>query len=144
VIVAAKLRSTVEAHIEDLNKKHGFNYAAKEETLPQGYMMVADVLEGNVAYDPNNIADLYNHPSYSEEIGIHNVNDFIEILLVHELGHLIDFVSNPHLFEGNENLEQLEINAWEIGLTLIDENLIDDFNRFKDISMEHYKRDDIF
>lgn len=134
----------IHEKIAVLNSIHGFDYKVKEERLSVGYMMVADAPECCIVYDPQNIIELFLHPEFKRQTQISELEDFIEILLVHEIGHLLDYKENSSMFEEEEHLEQLEVNAWRIGEEIIDKKLLNSFLIFKQLSMEHYKRDEIF
>lgn len=134
----------IDEQIAKLNSIHGFDYQVKEENLSDGYMMVADALEGCIVYDPKNIIELFLHPEFKRQTQVNKLEDFTEILLVHEIGHLLDYKKNSSMFEGEEHLEQLEINAWRIGEEIIEKNLLNAYLIFKQLSMGHYKRDKIF
>lgn len=139
-----EVRNLIKLKITEINNIHGFNYGIEEEKLPEGYMMVADADGSHIVFDPKNISELFVHPEFEKRVQIFELEDFITILLLHEIGHLLDYKKNSSLFYSDEHLEQLEINAWDISEKLIEKRLLKDFHSFKHISMEHYKRDGMF
>jgi hypothetical protein len=126
--------------LHDYNQSYGYNFITKPETLRKNYLMEADVEDSCIVYDPMQIRQLFLDPTFARITGITDIKELVHILIVHEIGHLLDFKENPSLFESVDHFELLEINAWRIAETLIPTELTDKYCAFRDLSMESYRR----
>lgn len=75
----------------------------------------------------------------SEEFDI-ETERFVILLTYHELGHYLDFQSNPYKVQYiNDHKKQLELEegAWDYGKTIIPDELIEDFDR---INSQNYSK----
>ncbi|WP_308315338.1 hypothetical protein [Bacillus sp. UMB0893] len=68
--------------------------------------------------------------------------NFVKIILYHEIGYYLDFKKNKHDLriliygheEEKENLfSKIEINAWEYGRTLVPEQLLKSYDKVREL-----------
>jgi predicted SprT family Zn-dependent metalloprotease len=68
--------------------------------------------------------------------------NFVKIILYHELGYYLEFRKNPRVLktliygkeeEKKQFLEEIEENAWELGRTLVPENLLKAYDQVREL-----------
>lgn len=106
------------------------------------YTLMDCLLEKNkIRYNVKNILDSFlGFNSEPENLGI-RAEDYVTILLLHELGHFEDNINNPHLYEkySMESFEEPEINAWGNGKKYIRHSLLDQYESVQRNSIDSYR-----
>lgn len=68
--------------------------------------------------------------------------NFVKIILYHELGYYLEFRKNPRVLktliygkeeEKKQFLAEIEENAWELGRTLVPENLLQAYDQVREL-----------
>lgn len=134
-----EVRRLIRRHVKTINEKFKLNLMIKEEKLDEGFQMVAEAPQ-TIVYDPNEIKNIFNDPLFFDQGGVSKISNLIEILVAHETGHLMDYRKNSFLFYNEGYEEQMELNAWEIGEQYIREELRDEYESFRDFSLDSYRR----
>ncbi|MCP1185034.1 hypothetical protein [Paenibacillus sp. 1781tsa1] len=139
-----EVRKLVGRYLRDFNEKHGFEVGSSEEKLKKGYQMEADARSKKIVFDPREITSIFNDPEFASQAGVSTIENFIKILIAHEVGHILDYNKNSFYFYNEGYSEVLEKNAWRIGEQYVEQDLKNEYDAFKDFSMDSYRRDNKF
>lgn len=88
----------------------------------------------------------FNYLQVNAYIGIYKIKEtdenFVKLILYHELGYYLDFKKNKHdlriLVYGDEEEKEMlkseiETNAWEYGRTLVPVQLLDSYDKVREL-----------
>jgi hypothetical protein len=129
-----------ERIFSELKVKHQLTCELSEEKLDDHFMMVYDY-EGNyIAYDPKNIKHNYEE---GRKNGFYAFDfpTYILFLLIHELGHYLDYQNNKNAININspEEYIQMELNGIQYAKTLIPPQYARQFHDFNMLVIRSYK-----
>ncbi len=124
------IRDTLNKH--QLNIKYEFN---NQLTTPMSYNVSTNTIK-------------FNYLRVNGYISIMNVQlretneNFVKLLLYHEMGYYLDFKKNKHdlriLMYGEEEEKErlqstIETNAWEYGRTLVPQELLESYDKMREL-----------
>jgi hypothetical protein len=122
------IKDTLDKH--NLNINYEFN---NNLSVPMSYNVSTNTIKFNYL--------LVN--GYISNIRIKETDEnFVKIILYHEIGHYLDFKKNKHdlrilMYGDEEEIEKLkseiETNAWEYGRTLIPEQLLQLYDKVREL-----------
>ncbi|PLR66966.1 hypothetical protein H4O14_09355 [Bacillus sp. PAMC26568] len=122
------IKNTLHEHNLDINYEFNNNLPA-----PMSYNVSTNTIKFN--YLKVN--------GYRGKISIKESDEnFVKIILYHEIGYYLDFKKNKHDLriliygheEEKENLfSKIEINAWEYGRTLVPEQLLKSYDKVREL-----------
>ncbi len=122
------IKNTLHEHNLDINYEFNNNLPA-----PMSYNVSTNTIKFN--YLKVN--------GYRGKISIKESDEnFVKIILYHEIGYYLDFKKNKHdlriLIYGHEEekenlISKIEINAWEYGRTLVPEQLLKSYDKVREL-----------
>jgi hypothetical protein len=122
------IKNTLQEHNLDINYEFNNNLSA-----PMSYNVSTNTIKFN--YLKVN--------GYKGKINIRESEEnFVKIILYHEIGYYLDFKKNKHDLrilvygddEEKENLiSEIETNAWEYGRTLVPEQLLMSYDKVREL-----------
>lgn len=129
------IKNTLHEHNLDINYEFNNNLPA-----PMSYNVSTNTIKFN--YLKVN--------GYRGKISIKESDEnFVKIILYHEIGYYLDFKKNKHdlriLIYGHEEekenlISEIEINAWEYGRTLVPEQLLKSYDKVRELDKMLIKR----
>jgi len=125
-----------------LNIKYEFN---NKLTAPMSYNVSTNTIK-------------FNYLRINGYISIMNVQlretdeDFVKLILYHEIGYYLDFKKNKHdlriLMYGDEEEKErlkstIETNAWEYGRTLVPQKLLESYDKIRELDIKRGDGSDV-
>jgi hypothetical protein len=122
------IKETLNEHNLDINYEFNNNL-----TVPMCYNVSTNTIK-------------FNYLQVNAYIGIYKIKEsdenFVKLILYHELGYYLDFKKNKHdlriLVYGDEEEKEMlkseiETNAWEYGRTLVPVQLLDSYDKVREL-----------
>jgi hypothetical protein len=128
----------IEKIIEDTLQEHNLNIHYEFD----------NDLAAPVSYNKSTNTIKFNYLKINGYIGIININmketneNYVKLILYHVLGYYLDFKKNKHdlriLIYGHEVEKErlrsvIETNAWEYGRTLVPQDLLQSYDKVREI-----------
>jgi len=125
----------LQEKINDIIEAFNLNFKITTISVSENYVAKTDTRKKEIKYSPELLKKIQKHLNISEE----KTDLFFKYILVHEIGHIFDNMKDKDY----ENILQMEIDAWEIGESLIDWTEDEDkelFQKIKNYCLDSYTK----
>ena len=135
------IEKIIEATLNEHNLKINYEFN-NDLTVPMSYNVSTNTIKFNYLKVNNYISIIKVNMKET-------VEDFVKIILYHVIGYYLDFKKNKHdlriLMYGDKDEKEklkseIETNAWEYGNTLVPQQLLNSYDKVRELDKTLLKR----